>query len=250
MIGRWRKTSRRMLHLPTMPAAIYAVGDIHGRFDLYHQIEQQIIEDAASIEGPKLLVILGDIVDRSAGVSGLIDHLLAPDPAGVQRVILCGNHDDMMCCFLEDPAGNRAWLDCGGAETLASYGLHLGEVMPPTMRLHHQLITAIPPDHRDFFMGLPLSLTVGDYVFAHASYNLDQTDARQDAQTLMWGDPALADLPKSRRILIHGHVIEDEPCIRPNRISIDTGAYKTGVLTAVRLLAGGCTPTFFSTKPK
>ena len=43
MIGRWRKTSRRMLHLPTMPAAIYAVGDIHGRFDLYHQIEQQII---------------------------------------------------------------------------------------------------------------------------------------------------------------------------------------------------------------
>ena len=76
MIGGWRKSLRRMLHLPTMPAAIYAVGDIHGRFDLYQRLEQQIIEDAAAIDGPKLLILLGDIVDRSAGVSGLIDHLL------------------------------------------------------------------------------------------------------------------------------------------------------------------------------
>ena len=65
----------------------------------------------------------------------------------------------------------------------------------------------------------------------------------------MWGNPALADRAKSKRILIHGHVIEDEPSIRPNRISIDTGAYKTGILTAVRLLAGERGPAFLSTKP-
>ncbi len=250
MIGCWRKSLRRMLHLPTMPVAIYAVGDIHGRFDLYQRLEQQIIEDAATIDGPKLLILLGDIVDRSAGVSGLIDHLLAPDPAGIQRVTLCGNHDDMMCRFLDDPAGHRAWLDCGGAETLASYGLHLGEARTSTKTLKHQLTTSIPLDHRDFLMGLPLSLTVGDYVFAHASFDLDKPDARQDAQTLMWGNPALADRAKSKRILIHGHVIEDEPSIRPNRISIDTGAYKTGILTAVRLLAGERGPAFLSTKPE
>ena len=100
MIGLFRKRktiSRRMLHLNTMPAAIYAVGDIHGRFDLYERLERQIIQDAVSIEGPKLLILLGDIVDRSTGVSWLIDHLLAPDPEGFKRITLCG------CCARAEP---------------------------------------------------------------------------------------------------------------------------------------------------
>ncbi len=250
MIGLFRKRktiSRRMLHLNTMPAAIYAVGDIHGRFDLYERLERQIIQDAVSIEGPKLLVLLGDIVDRSTGVSGLIDHLLAPDPEGFKRITLCGNHEDMMCRFLDDPAGNRAWLDYGGAETLASYGLH--HVVGTTDTVKQQLTTAIPPEHRDFLMGLPLSLTVGGYAFAHAFYDLDKPDAAQNATSLLWGDPARADRAGAGRRLIHGHVIEGDASIRPNRISIDTGAYKTGVLTAVRLRAGEDAPAFFSTKP-
>lgn len=250
MIGLFRKRktiSRPMLHLNTMPVAIYAVGDIHGRFDLYERLERQIIQDAASIEGPKLLILLGDIVDRSTGVSGLIDHLLAPDPEGFKRITLCGNHEDMMCRFLDDPAGNRVWLDYGGAETLASYGLHHVAGTTDTVKQH--LTTAIPPEHRDFLMGLPLSLTVGGYAFAHAFYDLDKPEAAQNATSLLWGDPARADRAAAGRRLIHGHVIEGNASIRPNRISIDTGAYRTGVLTAVRLRSAEGAPAFFSTKP-
>ena len=37
------------------------------------------------------------------------------------------------------------------------------------------------------------------------------------------------------KIVVHGHTISDEPEVRHNRIGIDTGAYASGKLTAVRL---------------
>ncbi len=36
-------------------------------------------------------------------------------------------------------------------------------------------------------------------------------------------------------MIVHGHSIADEVEMRPNRIGIDTGAYRTGVLTALML---------------
>ncbi len=35
--------------------------------------------------------------------------------------------------------------------------------------------------------------------------------------------------------MVHGHTISAEPEEMENRIGIDTGAYQTGVLTAVRI---------------
>ena len=36
-------------------------------------------------------------------------------------------------------------------------------------------------------------------------------------------------------MIIHAHHISDAPDVRPNRIGIDTGAYRTGTLTAIGL---------------
>jgi serine/threonine protein phosphatase 1 len=36
-------------------------------------------------------------------------------------------------------------------------------------------------------------------------------------------------------VVVHGHTPEDEPADKRWRIGIDSGAYATGVLTAVRL---------------
>ena len=36
-------------------------------------------------------------------------------------------------------------------------------------------------------------------------------------------------------MIVHGHRISPEPEVRPNRIGIDTGAYKSGVLTCLVL---------------
>ena len=37
------------------------------------------------------------------------------------------------------------------------------------------------------------------------------------------------------RVVVHGHTPRHEPTVKHNRIGIDTGAYETGVLTALGL---------------
>ena len=36
-------------------------------------------------------------------------------------------------------------------------------------------------------------------------------------------------------VIVHGHSVSDAPEFRPNRIGIDTGAYRSGKLTALGL---------------
>jgi serine/threonine protein phosphatase 1 len=51
---------------------------------------------------------------------------------------------------------------------------------------------------------------------------------------LLWiRQPFLSSNSDHGCVVVHGHSIVQEPEIRPNRIAIDTGAYATGVLTAL-----------------
>ena len=78
---------------------------------------------------------------------------------------------------------------------------------------------------------------VGDYAFVHAGVRPGVALARQTEKDLLWirEDFLDAEAPHDR-IIVHGHTWEsDQPQICPNRIGIDTGAYETGVLTALRL---------------
>jgi serine/threonine protein phosphatase 1 len=48
------------------------------------------------------------------------------------------------------------------------------------------------------------------------------------------------------RRVVHGHtIVGDAPVVTSNRISIDTGAYRSGILTAAVLDVGG--PRFLAT---
>ena len=48
--------------------------------------------------------------------------------------------------------------------------------------------------------------------------------------------PGLTGLMRGNQRLVHGPVVVKDPEIHPDRIAIDTGAYATGRLTAVRLI--------------
>lgn len=96
---------------PKAFSAIYAVGDVHGCYAELLEAECRILHDAGSIDGPKLIVMLGDYVDRGPSSRRVIDHLMAPLAPGFERVSLCGNHDDVFCHFLDDPSAGRRWLD-------------------------------------------------------------------------------------------------------------------------------------------
>jgi serine/threonine protein phosphatase 1 len=229
----------KVLQLPHFPAAIYVVGDIHGCLDLYEAIEEKIVVDAADLSGPKLIVCLGDVIDRGPETAQLVDRLRGPAPTGFQRLVLQGNHEQMMLEFLKEPGKNARWLAYGGAETLASYGIQLepGEEMrQETSLLQHKLTNGIPDDHRVFFEQLPCALEVGNYRIAHAGYDLSLPASQQSRNLLIWGPPEHADRYVGPLRLVHGHVPVADVTETDSRIAIDLGSYKTGRIAAVRLM--------------
>ncbi|PRY78060.1 serine/threonine protein phosphatase 1 [Yoonia maritima] len=231
---------RRILTLSEMPAAIYAIGDIHGCLELYDDLEAQIAEDGRAISGAKLIVCLGDVIDRGPNSAGVLERLLGPAPAMFERVVLRGNHEDMMVEFLTTPERHLDWIDYGGDQTLASYGLRPNSdrgFRAESKSLRRKLVLGIPEAHQDFLMGLPIALEVGDLRFAHAGYDLSKPASKQSPELLMWG-PFYQDRKyDSDATLVHGHVVVDEVATSKNKINLDLGAYQSGRLAAMRFVA-------------
>lgn len=221
---------------------IYAVGDVHGRADLLRLLLQKIEADASSEAGAIELIFLGDYVDRGRDSRGVVDAVLAlaADPR-LRVYALKGNHEEAVLGFLSDPSTGPAWSQHGGRETLLSYG-----VTPPAsvgradwQAIREAFAAALPPSHLAFFQSLDLSIERGGYVFVHAGLRPGTPIAQQSAQDLLWirHDFILHD-GAHEKVVVHGHTPEPEPFSGPYRIGVDTGAYATNVLTAVKLKGG------------
>ena len=231
---------------PEAPAGtrVYAVGDIHGRFDLLERLHQMVAVDAADhAEKRKVLIYLGDYIDRGEDSCAVVDLLLQPAPTGFERVCLKGNHEESLLQFLEDEQTGPAWLAYGGAATLFSY-----RVEPPQapfdpsalLRAQTALKQELPHAHAEFFRNLPLYHLEGDYIFVHAGLRPNVPIASQAAEDLLWiRDEFLLSEARFEKTVVHGHSITDRPDIRPNRIGIDTGAFASGHLTCAILDGAG-----------
>ena len=78
-LSKLRTPGRRARVASSVPddTIIYAIGDIHGRLDLLQQLEEKIAHDAADVEANRrLIVYLGDYIDRGDASYGVIEHLL------------------------------------------------------------------------------------------------------------------------------------------------------------------------------
>ncbi|MDP6788166.1 MAG: metallophosphoesterase family protein [Rhodospirillales bacterium] len=237
--------------VPAVPAGtrVYAVGDIHGRADLLHQIQGLIKDDAASATGRKVVVYLGDYVDRGPQSCQVVEHLIAHPLIGFETVHLKGNHEEFLIRFVEDGAMGAAWMMNGGPATLASYGvsalnLFFGE--RGLKRVQKRLARTIPSQHLDFYQGLSPSHVEGDYLFVHAGLRPGVTLDDQKEGDMIWiREEFLNDDKGFEKMVVHGHSIEPEPDIHPHRIGIDTGAYRSGRLTC--LVLEGATRRFLHT---
>lgn len=223
----------------TVATRVYAVGDVHGRLDLLIRLEAEIHKDleARPTEAP-LICYLGDYVDRGPASAGVIDQLAAPAPESPRRIFLKGNHEDRMLAFLDDPAGNGpGWMKFGGREALASYGLPQAQIDGEDWQaLRDGLAAVLPPAHLAFLKSLELALRWSGYLFVHAGLDPARPLADQDPHDLMWiREPFLSSDRDFGLRVVHGHFIEPEPIFRANRIGLDTGAYKSGVLTCAAL---------------
>lgn len=233
-----RQTAAAVLLRAVDDGPVWAVGDVHGCATLYKRLERAIFAQAKSNAEPCLIVLLGDVVDRGPQTAELLDHLSAAPPKGVTRICLLGNHEEMMLRFFASPKHDLRWLEFGGYETLMSYGLALDPETASRLseRKLRQLIEAhVPRAHLEYLRGFSAGMIVGRYVLVHASVDAERALNAQTFQTLLWGEPPAA--APAGLTVVHGHTVVADPVATGVRISIDTGAWRTARLTAVRLHA-------------
>ncbi|KQU99451.1 hypothetical protein ASC89_10745 [Devosia sp. Root413D1] len=241
--------ARERLSASARPALVYAIGDVHGCLAELRQLERLIEADAAGTPGEKWMVLLGDYIDRGPQSAQVIDHLLAPAPAGFRRFTLAGNHEQMLLDFLAAPQQSAEWLDYGGVETLTSYGIDARDGGGRPAMLARSLEAQMPRSHLEWLRQLPISLETPGFFFAHAGVRPGRTLAEQLDGDLMWiREPFLGGATGTGKIVVHGHTPEAEPMRLPWRIGIDTGAFATGRLTSARIDKGG-EISFLSTVP-
>lgn len=232
---------------PSVPegSRVYAVGDIHGRADLLARLLIRIAKDAeqAAPVDRRVLVFLGDYVDRGPDSDRVLDILLEGIPLGFEPVFLMGNHEQFMLDFLDKGLLGESWLSNGGRATLFSYGLDaLGFCQGTTILadLRADLQETLPASHRAFLGSLRLSHREGDYFFVHAGVRPGVPLESQDPFDLLWiRGSFLSSREDFGAVVVHGHSIEPEPEVRANRIGIDTGAYRSGRLTCLVLEGQG-----------
>ena len=217
----------------------YIVGDVHGRLDLLEQLLGLIEEDVERKPVRKsLLVFLGDLIDRGPDSRGVVERLRTYRHDRLKPYFLAGNHEEVLLRLL---AGERgilsSWLKYGGAECLQSYGLEPAALRDLGERAAlDQVKRVIPAEHARFVSGFADTLSFGDYLFVHAGIRPRVDLSLQSQSDLRWiRSPFLEDDSDHGQVVVHGHTISPVVDERPNRIGIDTGAYRTGVLTALVL---------------
>lgn len=244
LVDRPNRFTARRPRLKIKPEGpIYAIGDVHGCLGALQEIEDAIRTDAAGANAT--VIMLGDYVDRGPSSADVLDHLLCP-ARGFRRLCIAGNHEAMMLAFLGKPSAAASWLRLGGAETLASYGIPLDLLRRPGVRA--MLNSHVPEEHVAFIEQLPVAVSAGDWIFVHAGVQPGRPFEAQDDEDLMTRrDGPEADYGALGRTIVHGHTLVARPLLTGSRIAIDTGAYLTGRLTAVRLEPGAA-PRFLSVR--
>ncbi|HVF94555.1 MAG TPA: metallophosphoesterase [Sphingomonas sp.] len=222
---------------------VYAVGDIHGRYDLLEGLLRRIVADAATAAHGRrpVLVFCGDYIDRGPASADVLAALAwLRTRADYELHLLIGNHEQAMLRYLVDPEEGRPWLGFGGAETLESYGISAPDVADEPadhLTARDRLLDTMPASHLVLLQSLETIVTIGDYAFCHAGIRPGRRLADQTVDDLLWiREPFLGATRSFEKMIVHGHSWDGpEPVVRSNRIGIDTGAYQTGVLTCLRI---------------
>ena len=237
-----RKNKPQNTAKPCVPdgVLIYAVGDVHGQLHLLDALLEKITADAGRrVAQRRMLVFVGDYVDRGPDSAGVIERLISGMPEGFETRCLMGNHEAILLTFLEDPETYEHWLMNGAETTLASYGVDApgtGASAATVASCRNRFAMALPSEHIAFLDNLPLSTSCGDYLFVHAGIRPGVPMQDQSRQDMLWiRDGFIESDTDFGAVVVHGHTYGPEPVVRTNRIGIDTGAWVHGRLTALCL---------------
>ncbi|RLJ52012.1 serine/threonine protein phosphatase 1 [Litoreibacter meonggei] len=240
---------------PTTP--YFVVGDLHGTLDLLEHILEQIDHVIGTLElrDPKL-VFVGDYIDRgqsSAAVLTRLHELNKEFPENVTCIL--GNHEQMMLDFLDAPEARHArWFRNGATETLASFGILIPfetEWATTANSIAEELRSQLGDEMEDWLRNLPASVSSGNLMITHAGVDPGRAINDQSSRVLLWGHPEF--LTRGRtdgQWVAHGHTIMERAVCEDGRISVDTGGYATGCLTAAVVLPDGTVEFLQTTQPR
>ena len=215
----------------------YAIGDIHGRLDLFEALIEAVeSDDRASAPARTIIVLLGDLVDRGPDSAGVVERAMRW-AAERQVFLLAGNHEEMFLESFENTGVLRHFLRHGGRQTVLSYGIPRATYDATSLEeLQVLMRDTVPLSHREFLASARDHLEAGDYLFVHAGIAPEVPLEEQQRHHLRWiREPFLDYTAPHAHMVVHGHTITDAIDVRRNRVGIDTGAYRSGRLTALVL---------------
>lgn len=216
----------------------FAIGDIHGRLDLLQSLLARLDDDCT-------MVFVGDYVDRgdySAQVLRQLHHL--SETSGGRVVCLLGNHEEMLLRFIADPMRVKGlWFHNGGLQTLASFGIR--DIADDAngqnvVAIAERLQAAMGEPLLNWLTDRPLIWSSGNVSVVHAALDPGKPVQNQLRQTCLWGHPRFRQTRRrDGQWVVHGHTIVESAKAMNGIISIDTGAFVTGRLTAAEIFEGG-----------
>lgn len=218
---------------------VYAIGDIHGRDDLFADLLGKIVaDDARRGSAHTTLVLLGDLVDRGPDSAAVVERALRIGAPFEAVRLLVGNHEE---CFLSALDGDRSrvryFFRIGGDATIQSYwgddeAYHAASID----ELAAGLAAKVPAAHVDFIRRGEDLIQIGNYVFVHAGVRPGVSLEKQRRSDLRWIRDEFLDAEGDwPGVVVHGHTITRDVDFGTGRIGIDTGAYASGILTAIGL---------------
>ena len=229
---------------PSVPPGyrVYAIGDVHGRIDLLDECLALLEDDMAarqrSEKAENIIVFLGDLVDRGPASAQVVERVRTYSPPGTRTIFLSGNHEEVLLRLLRGESRFLGdWLRFGGAECARSYGIDPSLIQRiPAEQGTALLREKIPAEHQSFLDSFVDTVRIGDYLFVHAGVRPGVPLSEQSQTDLRWiREPFLRDPSDHGFVVVHGHTIVEQVDVCANRIGIDTGAYRTGILTALAL---------------
>jgi serine/threonine protein phosphatase 1 len=221
---------------------VYAVGDVHGCKSQMVDLLDAIQRHRQGHTGLTHLVFLGDLVDRGPNSAGVLEYLLNSDLPADDVTFIMGNHEEFMLDCYDGRVGSYGpWLQYGGLETMASYGVTREEISSSDFDLAAVMKRTVSPDHIAFMRSFQDTLRLGDYLFLHAGNRPGTALEHQTPADLRWiRDEFLADERDYGFTVVHGHTISPKIERHRNRIGVDTGCFRSGILSALVLEGAEC----------
>ncbi|AKS23214.1 MAG: Putative metallophosphoesterase [Leptospirillum sp. Group II 'C75'] len=210
--------------------ATYAVGDIHGQYHLLAALLDRVGFDYKNDR----LISVGDVIDRGTDTGLLLEKLYEGSRDGWFSAIK-GNHEELLLSYWKDPDRHRDdYLDpgFGGRPTV--------EALEKSKKGKKLL---------EWIGTWPLCMETDTFILVHASLpriqgsrfgDIELCPLRKEGSTgfhtCLWARPPEIYSSFDQRVVISGHNIVSRPGpAKEGTLLIDTGAYRTGILTFFRL---------------